>query len=130
MRILTSFIGFVLAITITIFIFAPERLPVGYGFEPVPVELVVQNSLVGELAQKVTGKSGKNIVVKNNSNSRINNLTVTLRDTNGKVKHQYVDAILPAAGEVTLGWAQNWSIETGDEVEVLASAYYRVVWAL
>jgi hypothetical protein len=130
MRIVSSFIGFVLAITITIFIFAPERLPVGYGFEPVPVELTVQNSLVGELAQKVTGKSSKNLVIKNFSSSPLNNLTVTLRDAGRKIKHQYIAEVLPAANEVTLGWAQNWSIETGDELEVMASAYYRVVWAL
>lgn len=130
MRILTSFIGFVLAIVITIFIFAPERLPVGYGFEPVPVELVVQNSLAGELVQKITGNSGRNLVVKNISTTPINNLTVTLRDGNKKIKHQYIEPLMPAAKEVTLGWVKNWSIESGDELEVMASAYYRVFWVL
>lgn len=130
MRILTSFIGFVLAIVITIFIFAPERLPVGYGFEPVPVELVVQNSLAGELVQKITGNSSKSLILKNVSNSKINNLTVTLRDGNQNIKHQYIAPVMPAANEVTLGWVKNWSIESGDELEVMASAYYRVVWAL
>jgi len=130
MRILTSFIGFVLAIVITIFIFAPERLPVGYGFEPVPVELVVKNSLAGELVQKITGNSSKNLVLKNISTTPINNLTVTLRDGEQNIKHQYIAAIMPAANEVTLGWVKNWSIESGDELEVMASAYYRVVWAL
>ena len=130
MRILTSFIGFVLAIVITIFIFAPERLPVGYGFEPVPVELVVKNSLAGELIHKITGNSSKNLVLKNISTSRINNLTVTLRDGEQNIKHQYIAPVMPAANEVTLGWVKNWSIESGDELEVMASAYYRVVWAL
>ena len=130
MRILTSFIGFVLAIVITIFIFAPERLPVGYGFQPVPVELVVKNSLAGELVQKITGNSGKNLVLKNVSTNRINNLTVTLRDGDQNIKHQYIAQVMPAANEVTLGWVKNWSIESGDELEVMASAYYRIVWAL
>lgn len=130
MRIFTSFIGFVLAIVITIFIFAPERLPVGYGFEPVPVELVVQNSLAGELVQKITGNSSKSLILKNISNSKINNLTVTLRDGDQNIKHQYIAPVMPAANEVTLGWVKNWSIESGDELEVMASAYYRVVWAL
>lgn len=130
MRILTSFIGFVLAIVITIFIFAPDRLPVGYGFQPVPVELVVQNSIAGELVQKITGNSSKNLVLKNISTTPINNLTVTLRDEERNIKHQYVSPLMPAANEVTLGWVKNWSIESGDELEVMASAYYRVVWAL
>ncbi|MBT3203851.1 MAG: hypothetical protein HOM14_14650 [Gammaproteobacteria bacterium] len=130
MRLLTSFIGFVLAIVVTIFIFAPERLPVGYGFEPVPVELVVQNSLAGELVQKITGNSSKNLVLKNISTSPINNLTVTLRDGMQNIKHQYIAPVMPAANEVTLGWVKNWSIESGDELEVMASSYYKVVWAL
>ncbi|MCK4708240.1 MAG: hypothetical protein KAU21_06460 [Gammaproteobacteria bacterium] len=130
MRILTSFIGFVLAIVITIIIFAPDRLPVGYGFEPVPIELVVRNSLAGELVQKITGKSSKNLVLKNMSTTSINNLTVTLRDGDSNIKHQYVAPVMAAANEVTLGWVKNWSIEAGDELEVMASAYYRVIWAL
>jgi len=130
MRIVTSFIGFLLAIVITIFIFAPDRLPVGYGFEPVPVELAVKSSIAGELVQTITGNSAKNLVLKNISITPINNLTVTLRDGNNKIKHQHVAPLMPAASEVTLGWAKNWSIESGDELEVKASAYYKVVWAL
>lgn len=130
MRIVTSFVGFVLAIAITIFIFAPERLPAGYGFEPVPVELVVENTLAGQLVETVTGKGGKNLVIKNTSSSPINNLMVTLRDENHQIKHQYIMPVMPAAKEVTLGWAREWMVQSGDELEVKASAYYKVVWAL
>ncbi len=130
MRILTSFIGFVLAIAITIFIFAPERLPVGWGFKPVPVELIVENSLTGELVEAVTGKSGKNLVITNNSGAHINNLTVTLRDKDKNIKHQYITPVMPAAERVVLGWAKNWSVEEGDELEVKASAFYAVLYAL
>ncbi|MCP4077164.1 MAG: hypothetical protein GY744_13385 [Gammaproteobacteria bacterium] len=130
MRILTSFIGFVLAIAVTIVIFAPDRLPVGYGFEPVPVELVVQNSIAGDLVQKITGNSSKNLVLKNVSTSPINNLMVTLKDGKQNIKHQYIAPVLPAASEITLGWVKQWSIESGDELEVTASSYYKVIWAL
>jgi hypothetical protein len=130
MRILTSFIGFVLAIVITIFIFAPERLPVGIGYKPVPVELIVENSLTGQLVESVTGKSGKSLVLINSSDSVINNLTVTLLDKNQQIKHQYISPNMPAAEKITLGWTKNWSIEDGDELEVKASAFYKVIWAL
>jgi len=130
MRIVSSFVGFVLAIIITIFIFAPDRLPVGYGFEPVPVELVVEKSLAGQLVEKMIGSSGMNLVIRNTSDATINNLTITLRDSDNKIKHQYIAERFPVANEVTLGWAENWSIESGDELEVSASAYYKVVWAL
>ncbi len=130
MRIITSTIGFVLAIVITIFIFAPERLPVGYGFKPVPVELEIDDSLAGELLKKIIGNNGKNLVLKNTSISTINNLTVILRDGDHHIKYQYVAPTLAAANKLTLGWVKNWSIEPGDELEVMASAYYKVVWAL
>jgi hypothetical protein len=130
MRIVSSFIGFALAIAISIFIFAPDRLPVGYGFKPVPVELVVENNLASQLVETVTGKSAKNLVLTNTSDAPIYNLTLTLLDENRQIKHQHVTALLPAAQEVTLGWANKWSVQPGDQLEVKASAYYQVVWAL
>lgn len=130
MRILTSFLGFVLAIMVSIFIFAPERIPAGYGFQPVPVELTVENSLAGQLVESVTGKSGKNVVLKNTSSSPLNNLTVTLRAEDKTIKHQYIQPVMPAAQQITLGWVRNWEIEAGDELEVKASTYYKVVWTL
>jgi hypothetical protein len=130
MRIISSFIGFALAIAISIFVFAPDRLPVGYGFKPVPVELVVENNLASQLVETVTGKSARNLVFTNTSDSPIYNLTLTLMDENKHIKHQHVTALLPAAQQVTLGWANKWTVEPGDQLEVKASAYYQVVWAL
>ena len=130
MRILTSFIGFVLAIAVTVFIFAPDRLPVGYGFEPVPVELMVENSFAGQVVETVTGKSGKDLVITNTHAKPLYNLTVTLRDAEGRIKHQHVSPVMPAAKKLKLGWAQNWVVSSGDELELSASAYYKVVWAL
>ncbi|MDJ0833132.1 MAG: hypothetical protein QNJ69_06380 [Gammaproteobacteria bacterium] len=130
MKILTSFIGFILAIVVAIIIFAPERLPVGYGFEPVPVELVVENTLTGQLVESMTGKSGKNVVVTNTSDAPLNNLTVSLLDSSNNIKHQHIEPKMPASGKVTLGWVNNWTIDTGDQLEVKASGFYKVLWAL
>lgn len=130
MRLLSSFIGFVLAIVITIFIFAPERLPAGYGFKPVPVELEVENTLAGQLVESVTGKSGKSLLLKNSSTSPINNLVVTLRGSDHQIKHQHISRLMPAAEKLRLGWSNNWTIEQGDELEVKASTYYPVLFAL
>ena len=130
MRILTSFIGFVLAICVTILIFAPERLPVGYGFEPVPVELTVENSLAGQLVESLIGQSGKNLVITNTHTRPIYNLTVTLRDSGGAIRHQHVTAVFPASEEIVLGWARQWAIESGDALEISASSYHKVEWAL
>ena len=129
-RILTSFIGFLLAIVVAILIFAPDRLPVGYGFKPVPVEVELENSLAGQLVESVTGKSGKNVVLTNTSDSAINNLTVSLLDDDDNIKHQHIESKLPVSGKLTLGWGNQWAIESGDQLEVKASGYYKVLWAL
>ena len=130
MRILSSFIGFLLAIAVTVYFVAPERLPPGYGFQPAPVELVVESSLAGELVERFTGKSGKNLILKNSSASPIYNLTATLRDESQAIKHQHVETMLPAAATLSLGWAKQWEVNPGDELEVKAATYYKVVWSL
>ncbi len=130
MRILSSFIGFILAIVVAIIIFAPERLPVGYGFEPVPVELVVENTLTGQLVESMTGKSGKNVVLTNTSSAPLNNLTVSLLDSGNNIKHQHIESKMPASATLTLGWVNNWTIDAGDQLEVKSSGFYKVLWAL
>ena len=130
MRLLTSFIGFLLAIAVTVYFVAPERLPPGYGFESVPVELVVESSLAGELVERFTGKSGKNLILRNTASTPIYNLTATLRDENQAIKHQHVQTMLPAAQPLTLGWAKQWEVNPGDQLEVKAATYYKVVWTL
>jgi hypothetical protein len=130
MRILSSFIGFLLAISVTIVVFAPERLPAGLGIKPVPVELVVENSLAGQIMEKLIGDSGKDLVLTNIHNRPLYNVTVTLRDTEQNIKHQHISQTLPASERLRLGWIKQWRIDPGDQLEVSASAYYKVVWAL
>ena len=130
MRTLSSFIGFALAIVVSVFIFAPERIPAGYGFKPVPVELVVENTLAGQLLESVTGQSGVSLVIKNTSDAPLNNVTITLRDAQQNIKNQIITAQMPAADTITLGWSKQWMVEPGDELEIKASTYYKVLWAL
>jgi hypothetical protein len=130
MRVLTSFIGFALAIFISVYIFAPERIPPGYGLKPVPVELIVENTLAGQLVESVTGQSGANLVIKNTAGAPLNNVTVTLRDGQQNIKNQFIIEQMPATHTVTLGWANQWVVEAGDELEIMASTYYKVLWAL
>ena len=130
MRIISSFIGFLLAIIISIFVFAPDRLPAGYGFQPTPLELTLENSLAGELVETITGKSGKNLVLKNTADKPVYNVTVTLRGEGQQIKQQFIKSRLPASEEIKLGWVNQWSILPGDTLEVMASTFYKVEWAL
>ena len=130
MRILTSFVGFMLAIALSIFIFAPDRIPAGYGYQPVPIELSVENTLAGDLVEKFTGKNGKNLVLKNTHDRPLYNVMITLRNDSRQIKHQFIKSRMPAAEEIVLGWAEKWDVKSGDELEVKASTYYSVVWAL
>jgi len=130
MRFITSFISFSIAILLAIVIFAPDRIPPGYGYEPVPVELEVVSSITGQIVESVTGKSGKNIVVKNMAEKPIYNVRITLLNGENQIKHQFVKSTLPASEKITLGWAQKWEILSGDQLEIIASMYYKSTWAL
>lgn len=129
-RILSSFIGFMLAVVVSIIIFAPDRIPAGWGFEDVPVEVNVGSNLGGELISALTGKSDKNVRIKNIHNKPLYNLQVTLYNDNMKVKKQFIKQILGINSVLTLGWAEEWDIQSGDKVSVSAAAYQSVEWAL
>ena len=119
-----------LAIALSVFVFAPERLPAGYGFYPVPVELEMQRSLPGKLIEQLTGNQTRDLVLTNVSERPIHNLVVTLYDKDAMIKKQSVTSSFPAAQQMQLNWADNWIVETGDQLEVKASTYYQVKWAL
>jgi len=129
-RILSSFIGFMLAVIVSIIIFAPDRIPAGWGFEAVPVDINVGSNLGGELISALTGKSDKNVRIKNTHNKPLYNVQVTLYDANMNVKKQFLKPALGINSVLTLGWAEQWDIQIGDQVGVTAAAFQAVVWAL
>jgi len=130
LRILSSFIGFMLAIVVSIFIFAPDRIPAGWGFAPVPVEVNISSSLGSELIGSLTGKSDKNVRIQNTYSAPLYNLQVTLFDAELKLKKQFIQPVLPINSILTLGWAEQWDIRPGDKVTISAAAYHSVDWAL
>ena len=91
---------------------------------------MVENTLTGQLVESMTGKSGKNVVLTNTSSAPLNNLTVSLLDSSNNIKHQHIENKMAASGTLTLGWVNNWTIETGDQLEVKSSGFYKVLWAL
>ncbi|MBL7003123.1 MAG: hypothetical protein ISR69_03750 [Gammaproteobacteria bacterium] len=129
-KILSSFVGFLLAFLVSIAIFAPDRIPAGWGFEAVPVEVNINSDLGSQLFSSITGKSKKNVRIKNISMSPIYNLQVNLLDADKKLKKQFVADKLTASGILTLGWAEEWDVQEGDQVAVKAAAYKEVLWAL
>lgn len=129
-RILSSFIGFMLAIILSIFIFAPDRIPAGWGFNAVPIEVNVGTNLGGELMSALTGKSDKNVRIKNIHSAPLFNVQVILYDSKMTLKKQYIADRLPINNVLTLGWAEQWDIQSGDQIKVSAAAYQSVMWAL
>ena len=130
LRFLSSFFGFTLAIVVSIFIFAPDRIPSGWGMQPTPVEINVGSNLGGELVSALTGKSDKNIRIKNSHNDVLYNVIVTLYNDEMQLKKQFIKDVLPINSVLTLGWAQQWNIQKGDQVSVSAAAFQSVNWAL
>ncbi len=130
MRILSTVIGFLLALFIAILVFAPDRLPAGYGFSPAPVGLKVEDNIADQIVETLFGEDAKTLVLSNQSDRPLYNLVATLRDRNGKIKKQAIRSVLPAAEQLRLGWADGWKIEPGDQLEVRTSLYRPVEWAL
>lgn len=129
-KILTSFIGFFLALVVAIVIFSPERIPNGWGIEPTPVELSVSSDLGSEIFGSLTGKSRINIKLKNQLSKPIYNLEVNLYDIDKKLKHQFIQPQMTAQESLTLGWLQKWNIMETDSVTISAAAYQEVIWSL
>ncbi len=130
MRLISTVVGFLLALTIAILVFAPDRLPAGYGFTPAPVSLKVEDMLAEQIVETLFGEDAKTLVLTNGSDKPLYNVVATLRDKDGRIKKQTIRSILPAAETLRLGWVDGWKVEPGDQLEVKASLYKPVEWAL
>ncbi len=130
MRLLTTLIGFLLALFIAIIVFAPDRLPSGYGFSPAPVALKVEGSIADQIVESLFGEDAKTLVLSNSSEKPLYNVVVTLRGKDGRIRKQSIRSVLPAAEQLRLGWVDGWKMEPGDVLEVKASLYKPVEWAL
>lgn len=130
MKFISSLIAFSLVILISIFVFAPDRIPAGYGIEPVPIEMSIENSLAGQILESVTGSPGITLKLTNRAQGPLYNVTVSLMDASGTIKHQMIKSRLPVAESLQAGWVNQWKIVTGDSLQVKASLYQPVEWAL
>jgi len=130
MRLISTIAGFLLALVIAILVFAPDRLPAGYGFTPAPVSLKVEDTIAEQIVEALFGEDTKTLVLTNSSDKPLYNVVATLRDKEGRIKKQAIRSVLPAAGQMRLGWVDGWKVEPGDLLEVKTSLYKPVEWAL
>ncbi len=130
MRLLSTIGGFLLALLIAILVFAPDRLPAGYGFTPAPVGLKVEDSIAEQIVETLFGEDAKTLVLTNSSDKPLYNVVATLRDKGGRVKKQAIRSVLPAAERLRLAWVDGWKVEPGDTLEVRTSLHKPVEWAL
>lgn len=130
MRLFTTLAGFLLALFIAILVFAPDRLPAGYGFTPAPLALKVEDTIAEQIVETLFGEDAKTLVLTNQSEKPLYNVVATLRDKDGGIKKQAIKSVLPAAEQLRLGWVEGWKVEPGDILEVKASLHKPVEWAL
>jgi hypothetical protein len=130
MRLISTIVGFLLALAIAILVFAPDRLPAGYGFAPAPVSLKVEDTIAEQIVEALFGEDTKTLVLTNSSDKPLYNVIATLRDKEGRIKKQAIRSVLPAAEQMRLGWVDGWKVEPGDLLEVKTSLYKPVEWAL
>jgi hypothetical protein len=129
-KFLGTFLAVLAAIVVAVFLFAPERLPPGIGVQPVPLDVTVSDSVVGQVLGQVLGEERMHVTVANNSGKALSNVNVTLRDPTGADKKSIYVSRWAAGESRELGALQGWDIEPGDRLRVTASAYYPVSWNL
>lgn len=129
-KFISSLFGSLTAFVIAIAVFAPDRIPPGWGFSTTPVEINISSDLGSELMGALTGTSIKNIRVKNLNDGPLHNFNIRLYSENNTLKSHLVKEILLASETLTIGWPEQWDIKQGDHVVVSAALYKEVKWAL
>jgi len=132
MRFISTFLAVSLAIIASVVLFAPERLPPGYGMSEIPVAVNIKEDTAMKMLGAITGnkQQSKSLSISNDSAETLHNLEVRLIDADGSIKNVYQLPSLIGKGSFRLGWAQDWRIQTGDTVQMRASLYYPKKWAL
>lgn len=132
MRFLSTFLAVILAITSSVILFAPERVPPGIGIKPTPMSLTVQEDVAMKMFGAIMGTPNqtRSLSITNDSDHTLHNIEAALIDKDGKIKTVYQLPSLIAKAHFRLGWAQQWQIETGDSVSIKASLFYPKKWAL
>ncbi len=113
------FVTVLLAITVAVFLFAPERLPSGIGITPIPLEASVRPSLFGQ---------GQVAILENQTGKTLHNVNILLLRANGEIVKGGMRENWPPGDHMELGWLEGWQIEQGSRLEVKASGYYSRTW--
>lgn len=125
-KLLSTFVAVLAAIVVAVVLFAPERLPPGIGLQPVPVDVTVSKSLVGQ----VLGQDRTEVTVTNAADRPLHNVTLALRARDGRDKKTARVPQWPPGESRDLGWMKGWEIQPEDRLEISASGYYAVTWRL
>lgn len=120
-RIIAFFIATFAAITISVFLFAPERLPSGVGITRVPVEVAQRSSRI---------RVGDVLVVTNTSKNPLYNVNVSCQSPEKDSNMTWFASELKPGASIELGWMQKWRIHPGDKIEISASGYRSMIWSI
>ena len=107
------------AIVVAVALFAPERLPSGWGLGPVPLRVDIRDSLVGE---------GKVAMIQNPTGKTLHNVVIVCRSPTRETAKQYLEETWAPGRVLELGWAEGWRWEKGEKLTISASGFYSCKW--
>jgi len=113
------FLAVLAAITVAVFIFAPERLPSGIGLHVVPMEVSSRDSLVGE---------GQVAIISNPTGKTLHNVRIVCRNSRLNQEKAFLEESWAPSRTVELGWAEGWRFESGETLEISAAGFSAKTW--
>ncbi|HIM58386.1 MAG TPA: hypothetical protein EYJ00_03575 [Gammaproteobacteria bacterium] len=119
MKASSIFFSILSAITIAVFIFAPERLPSGVGITPVPIEAYARPSIFAQ---------GQVAGLKNLTGKTLHNVKISLFNPNGEIIKGAMREQWPPGESMELGWLEGWEINKGTRLKASASGYFSKTW--
>lgn len=114
------FFAVFLAICVGVALFTPEKLPSGIGLSPVPMQVELRASLIGE---------GKVATIINLSDKTLHNVKLTcVNKQTGETKTYSYETWAPKEIK-EIGWAEGWKWLSGEALIITASGFSPRTWS-
>jgi len=119
MKAISVFLAVFLAISLSVLVFAPERLPSGIGITATPIKASERSSIFGQ---------GQVAVFRNPTAKTLHNVKIVLLDSMGNVVKGGQREVWAPSESMELGWLEGWHINEGVIIRISASGHYSQSW--
>jgi hypothetical protein len=120
-RSLGVFVAVLAAIVVAVFLFFPDRLPIGVGLKPVPLKASLRPALLGP---------GQVAVLSNPTAQTIHNVRIVCRNDALDQQAVFVQEEWKPGQSIEIGWAEGWAFQNGETISASASGFSEQRWTV